>query len=105
MPGRNQRSAAIGTKAGTGVAAARPVRDVALFVSRLSPDVDPEALRAHVKEIAGVQGTTKCEKLEQRHPNYISFKVSLKEFPKDRIAELYKSENWHQDVLVKRWFN
>ena len=105
MPGRNQRSVIVGTKAGTGVAAARPVRDVALFVSRLSPDVDPEALRTHVEEIAGVRGSTECEKLEQRHPNYVSFKVSIKGYPKDKIAELYKSENWHQDVLVKRWFN
>ena len=103
--GRNQRSATIGTKVGTGVTAARAVRDVALFVSRLSPDVDPEALRAHVEEIAGIEGTTECEKLAQRHPSYVSFKVSIKEFPKDRIAELYKSENWHQDVLVKRWYS
>ena len=105
VPGRNQRSATIGTKTGTGVTAARPVRDVALFVSRLSPDTDPEALRAHVEEISGVEGTTECARLEQRHPNYVSFKVSIKEFPKNKIAELYKSENWHQDVLVKIWFN
>ena len=105
VPGRNHRPITVGTKTGTGVAAARQVRDVALFVSRLSPDVDPESLRAHVEEIAGIEGTTECEKLEQRHSNYVSFKVSIKEFPKNNIAELYKSENWHQDVLVKRWFD
>ena len=105
VPGRNQRSATIGTKTGTGVTAARPVRDVDLFVSRLSPDVDPQALKAHVEEIVGVEGTTECEKLEQRHSSYVSFKISIKALPKDKIPELYKSENWHQDILVKRWYN
>ena len=105
VPRRNQRAATIGSKIGTGVTAARPVRDVDLFVSRLSPDVDPQALKAHVEEIVGVEGTTECEKLEQRHSSYVSFKISIKALPKNKIPELYKSENWHQDILVKRWYN
>lgn len=104
-PNRKQRPAIVGTRSGTGITAVRPVRNIALFVSRLSPNVDPEALRAHVEEIAGVEGSTECEPLTQRHPNYISFKITIKEMPKENIGELYKPENWHQDILVKRWFD
>ena len=104
-PKRNARPAVIGTRTGNGIPAVRPVRDVALFVSRLSPDVDPEELRAYVEELAGVKGTTLCESLQQRHPSYLSFKIKIGKMPKEKIAELYKPENWHQDILVKRWFD
>ena len=104
-PKRNARSAVIGTRTGTGIPAVRPVRDVALFVSRLSPDVDPEALRTYVEELAGVKGTTLCQPLQQRHPSYLSFKIKIGQMPKEKIAELYKPENWHQNILVKRWFD
>ena len=78
---------------------------MSIFVSRLSPDVDVEALRAHVEQLAGVEGTTECQQQEQRHHSYKSFKVVIRGMLKERIPDLYKPENWHKDVLVKRWFN
>ena len=97
----------IGTRSGSGnsgsLAAAHPVRDVSLFVSRMSPDTDGEALRAHVEEIAGA--TTTCDALPQKHENYKSFKVVIKGIQKGSIPDLYLPENWPQDILVKRWFD
>lgn len=103
---QGRRPAVIGTRTGSTLTAARPLRDVSLFVSRLSPDVGSEVLCAHVESIAGVPvGATTCEQLPQRHQSYVSFKVTISGMPKENIASLYEPENWDKDILVKRWFN
>lgn len=102
---QGRRPAVIGTRTGSTLTAARPLRDVSLFVSRLSPDVASEVLCAHVESIAGVVGATTCEQLPQRHQSYVSFKVTISGMPKEKIAILYEPENWDKDILVKRWFN
>ena len=102
---QRRRSAVIGTRNSQGLNAALPLRDVNLFVSRLSPDVEAELLRAHVEEITGVKGTIDCELQPQRYPTYRSFKILIKGMPKEKTTELYKPENWPNGVLVKKWFN
>ena len=103
---QRRHPAVIGTRAGASrLTAAQPVRDVNLFVSRLSPDVDGEVLKAHLEEIVGSEKDIVCEALAQRFPDYRSFKVVIKGMPKDNIADLYKPDNWDKNILVKSWFN
>lgn len=101
---RRVRSAVIGRGGGGSLGAAPAVRDVALFVSRMPPETPVDHLVSHVRDIAGVN-TVECEQLEQRYPNYRSYKVCIKAINKDKIKELYDPENWDSGLLVKRWYN
>ena len=71
---------------------------------RLAPEVKSKVLQKHVESIVGVEGTTTCELQPQRHPSYI-YKVTVKGMPKENIEQIYRSENWDRDILVKRWFD
>ncbi len=102
---RGRQPAVIGTGGGNVLRAVRPVRDVELFVTRLSPDVEIEALQSHVEALAGVTRGVTCDKLPQRRDHYISCKVTIKGMVRENIAELYKADNWDKDILIKRWFN
>ena len=102
---RSRRPAVIGTRNSANLTAARPLRDISLFVTRLAPDVDGEVLRAHVEELVGEEGSTTCELQPQRHPSYRSFKVIIKGMMKEHIVNLYDPGNWDKDILVKRWFD
>lgn len=93
----------IGRGSGALLGAAPTLRDVTLFVSRLRPDVPVDNLMSHVKEIAGVE-IVECEQVEQRHPNYRSYKVCIKGINRDRIKDLYNPDNWDSGLLVKRWY-
>ena len=99
-----RRPAVIGTRSSAGLTAARPLRDITIFVSRLAPEVESEVLQKHVESIVGVEGTTTCELQPQRHPSYVSYKVTVKGMLKENIEHIYRPENWDRDILVKRWF-
>lgn len=102
---RRDRSVVIGTRKNATLSAARQMRDVSLFISRLAADVDLEVLRAQVEEIAGVAGSTTCELQPQRHSNYKSCKVIVKGVPKENVKNFYEPLNWDEDILVRRWFD
>ena len=96
----------VGTRKNAILIAAQQFRDVNLFVSRLSSDVDIDVLRAQVKEISGVmESDITCELQPQKHPNYKTCKVIIKKVPKESIARLYEPENWDENILVRRWFD
>ena len=90
---------------GGGVRAARQLRDVHLFVSRLEPDVDVGVLRAQVQEITGSAAENViCELLPQKHSSYRSCKITINSLEKNKIQDLYNADNWENDLLVKRWW-
>ena len=106
MQANRRRLTVIGTCKNAALKAAQPFRDINLFVSRLSLDVDIQILQAQVKEIAGVQESDiTCELQPQKHANYKTCKVIIKKVPKDRITCLYEAENWDENILVRRWFD
>lgn len=63
---------------------AHQMRDVALLVSHMLPDVPVENLMDYVKELSRVE-TVVCEAQEQRHRKYKACKVTSKAKPKEKI--------------------
>ena len=74
-------------------------RNVSLFVSRLDPEVETYKVKAHVNDTFSV--SFECERLNTRYDTYSSFKVEG--YCKDPSA-FYDSENWPENVLVRRFF-
>ena len=100
-----RKPAIIGTSEGsTGLAVAQPRISVSLFISRLSPEVNENDLKTHVANISG-EATVTCEKLEVKHNNYISFKISVNDLEKSKIGALYQSANWPKGIVVREWYD
>ena len=74
-------------------------RYVSLFVSRLDPEVETDKVKAYVNDTFSV--SFECERLNTRYDTYSSFKVEG--YCKDPSA-FYDSENWPENVLVRRFF-
>ena len=93
----------IGTKESTGLLAAEPMKNVSLFVSRLQPSVLGEELKVHIVNISGSNKVV-CEKLPAKHESYVSFNIAIGDLKKNKIPDLFQSENWPKGIVVKKWY-
>ena len=88
----------IGTSSSTALGQTSRKR-ISLFVTRLKPETTPTDIQNYVKEQFNVDAS--CEKLETKFDSYSSFKISC---VCDSIDKFYDSENWPQNILVRRFY-
>ncbi|XP_068220469.1 uncharacterized protein [Palaemon carinicauda] len=94
-----RKPAVIGTNEGTGLLAAEPLTNISLFVSRLSPLVNEDELKIHVINVSG-KNSVQCQKLQAKHDNYVSFKISIESIEKCKVTNLFQSVNWPKGVML-----
>ena len=73
-----------------------------IFISRLSPNTEPETIIDHVKSKFDItDDMIKCNKLETKYNTYASFLIEC--FVKDPTL-LLTSENWPEGTLVRKYY-
>ena len=95
---QKKKDAIIGTAKVEGIKAVTRQRKASVFVSRLSPDLDPEVLKTHIVGSVGFE--VAVEKLKTRFDTYSSFHITaICQDP----HKLLSPDLWPEDTYI-RWF-
>ena len=75
-------------------------RYLALFKSRLDPDVEPNVVKQFISENFEIQ--VECTKLKTKYDSYSSFKVEgYCNYP----SLFVESSKWPENILLKKFYN
>ena len=76
---------------------------VKVFLTRLSPDVEPRNVIQHIKETFDIE--TQVEKVTTRYPSYSSFMITTTFNNSKTLLDENNAEKWPTNAALRRWYD